>query len=295
MKYGFELSPDTTVSWRADSGDDCVDAHMRMLHESIGMDELADDGSASCRILADNHVPSPPDEVIGFQRMKIRFEPENGVNDVTLRDFDETPEELAHSRWCNVRRLAFQGLAPHMLRRECFIVHGALLESPEGALILCGPSGIGKSTTSLRLAEFMTVLADDCFCLYRRGGAWYARPLPTWSSYLFGKARLVRCAARHETRLSQLLIIGRSAEKYTKLTPDEAMLGVANSFTEMVKWHVERYPEKLRSPLLAAAVDGASELSRTLPAGAFQLTLDCDISRLLSDAFHRSDDQPKIQ
>ena len=284
MKYGFALSPNITVSWCAASGDRCVDAHMRMLHESVGMDELADDGRASCRILADNHVPSPPDEVIAFQRMKIRFEPENGVNDVTLRDFDETPEELEHSRWCNVRRIAFQGLVPHILRRECFIVHGALLERDGKALLLCGPSGIGKSTTSLRLAKSMTILADDCFCLYRRDGAWYARPLPTWSSYLFGKARLARCEARHETHVAQLVIIGRSAEKYTKLTPGEAMLGVANSFTEMVKWHVERYPENLRSQLLAAAVDGASELSRTLPAGALQLTLECDALRLLAEA-----------
>jgi len=285
MKYGFELSPFVTVSWRADAGDKCVDAHMKMFHESVGMAELPDDGKASCRILADDHIPSPPDEVIAFQRMKIRFEPENGVNDVTLRDLDETPEELEHSRWCNARRLMFQGLAPHILRRECFIVHGALLASPNGALILCGPSGIGKSTTSLRLAEFAEILADDCFCLYRRDGAWYARPLPTWSSYLFGKARLAKCEARREVRVVRLLIIGRSAEKYTPLTSGEAMLGVANSFTEMVKWHVERFPEKLRAPLLAAAVDGASELARTLPAGAFQLTLDCDVRRLLSDVF----------
>ena len=284
MKYGFALSPDMAVSWRADAGDKCVDAHMKMLYESVGMDELADDGKASCRILADNHVPSPPDEVIGFQRMKIRFEPGNGVNDVTLRDFDETPAELEHSRWCNVRRLAFQGMAPHILRRECFVVHGALLERDGKALLLCGPSGIGKSTTSLRLAKSMTILADDCFCLYRREGAWYARPLPTWSSYLFGKARLAKCEARHETRVARLVIIGRNAEKYTELTPGEAMLGVANSFTEMVKWHVERFPEKLRSPLLAAAVDGASELSRTLPAGALQLTLECDALRLLAEA-----------
>ena len=285
MKYGFELSPGVTVSWRADSGDRCVDAHMRMLHESIGMDELDDDGKASCRILADNHIPSLPDEVIAYQRMKIRFAPENGVNDITVRDFDETPEELEHSRWCNVRRIAFQGMVPHILRRECYIVHGALLEHDGNAMLLCGPSGIGKSTTSLRLAKFADILADDCFCLYRRDGAWRARPQPTWSSYLFGKARLAKCEARHETRVSQLLIIGRSAEKYTKLSPDEAMLGIANSFTDMVKWHIERYPEKLRSQLLAVAVDGASQLARTLPVGALQLTLDCDVHRLLSEIF----------
>ena len=287
MKYGFELFPNVTVSWRSDPGDRCVAAHMKMLHDSVGMDELADDGEASCRILADDHIPSPPDEVIGYPRMKIRFEPENGVNDITVRDIDETPEERRKSRWYNVRRIVFQGLVPHMLRRECHIVHGALLESPQGALLLCGPSGIGKSTTSLRLAALMTILADDCFCLYRRDGAWYARPLPTWSSYLFGKARLVRCEARHEAKAARLLIIGRSAEKVTKLPPGEAMLGVANSFTDMVKWHMNRYPEKLRSQLFAAAVDGASELARTLPAEAFQLTLDCDVRRLLPEIFKR--------
>ena len=71
----------------------------------------------------------------------------------------------------------------------------------------------------------------------------------------------------------------------TKLSTDEAMLGVANSCTDLVKWHMNRYPEKLRSQLFAAAVDGASELARTIPAGALQLTLECDASRLLPEIF----------
>lgn len=285
MKCGFEILPGVTVSWRADSGDRCVDAHFAMLHESVGMDELPDDGRSSCRLLPDNHIPSPPDEVIAYQRMKIRFDLAGGVNDITLRDFDETPEELEHSRWRNVRRVTFQGLVPHILRRECFIVHGALLENGDGGMLLCGPSGVGKSTTSLRLSKFMNILADDIFCLYRRDGNWYARPLPTWSSYLFGKVRLAKCEARHEAPVKQLLIIGRSAEKYTALPPGEAMLGVANSFTDMIKWHIERYPGELRSELLAAAVDGAAELARTLPAGALQLSLECDVHALLADVF----------
>ena len=289
MKYGFDLSPGVTVSWRADRGDGCVDAHMAMLQECVGMDELPDDGEASCLLLPNDHIPSSRNEMIIWHRMKIRFEPENGVNKIVLRDLDEPPEEQTISRWRNVRRIVFQGMVPYILRRECFIVHGALLEHPSGqAVILCGPSGIGKSTTSLRLSKMLKILADDCFCLYRRDGAWRARPMPTWSSYICGKERLAKCEARHETTVSQLLIIGRSAAKYTELPPAEAMLGVANAFSEMVRWHIERYPKNLQSELFAAAIDGASELSRTLPArGALQLTLDCDVCRLLSDVLFR--------
>ena len=81
------------------------------------------------------------------------------------------------------------------------------------------------------------------------------------------------------------MILGREEERYTPLRPGMALLGCANAFTDMVKWHIKRYPENLRSQLLAAAVDGASELSRTLRAGALQLTLECDVSRLLPEIF----------
>ena len=170
-----------------------------------------------------------------------------------------------------------------MLKGELAMVHGALLEHDGGALMLCGPSGIGKSTTALRMSGRCRILADDCFMLERRDGSYLARPLPTWSSYLFNKERLATCDARQSFRVSRLLILGRRTARYTPLEPQAALLGCANAFTDMVKWHTLRCPAPLTEALFSRALDAARRIADELPCGALQLTLDCDIFRLLPD------------
>ncbi len=63
------------------------------------------------------------------------------------------------------------------------LMHGAVLMHGDSAVLLCGDSGIGKSTTSRRWESLgHAFAADDMFLLeYGPDGRFYAYALPTWS------------------------------------------------------------------------------------------------------------------
>ena len=285
MKIGLTLGG-AAVSWRADESDAAGMLRLQMLAESVGMETFTDDGDATCRIIpgADFGLK----QGIGIPRhgMRVDFTEAAGRGaEVAFSDGATAPEEREVTRWRGVRKLLFLGFVPRMLTLDCSMVHGALMARGGRGVLLCGPSGMGKSTTARRMtAEGFEVLADDCFLL-RRGaaGEYFARPLPTWSIYLFGKEALAGCDARREISVSHLFILGRSEVRYTPLDAQTALLGCANAFTDMVQWHTFRYPAELASALTDRALAAAERLVRELPCGALQLTLDCGISRLLPD------------
>ncbi|MCQ2379254.1 MAG: hypothetical protein MJ016_08670 [Victivallaceae bacterium] len=66
---------------------------------------------------------------------------------------------------------------------NAFPIHAALLETPEGGVLLAGESGIGKTTSARRWRESGGVCpADDAVLLTRQNnGSFTAAPLPTWS------------------------------------------------------------------------------------------------------------------
>ncbi len=249
------------------------------------MDELADDGTAACRIVPGDHFGIGRGVGIPRHGMRIDFTRAESLPETSFFDGAVSEKELEVTRWRGVRKLLFLGFVPRMLKGVCSMVHGALMERNGRAVLICGPSGIGKSTTAVRMAaEGFKVLADDCFLL-RRGenGDYWARPLPTWSVYLFGKEALAECDARREFPVSHLFVLGRSEERYTPLEPRMALLGCANAFTDMVQWHTFRYPAELAAALIDRALAAAEKLTSELPCGALQLTLDCNISRLLPE------------
>ena len=283
MKLGLNFDCGT-VSWRAEDSD--ADGMLRLLRlrDSVGMDEIPDDGTATCRIVPRGDLDHASSIGVPQHAMRMGFPDgaERGVV-VSFSDHASPPEELESNRWRGVRKLLFLGFIPRMLGGELAMVHGALLERDGRALLLCGPSGIGKSTTAQRLAGRCRILADDCFMLERTAGGYRARPLPTWSTYLFDQERMTVCDARQCLPVSRLLILGREAARYTPLAPRMALLGCANAFTDMVKWHAFRLSRQLTEELTSRALDAARRLVDELPCGALQLTLDCDVFRLLPE------------
>jgi len=67
-------------------------------------------------------------------------------------------------------------------KKNVMILHGAALKIHHQVLLLCGQSGMGKSTASSRWkACGCGVLCDDMMLLEQTPGGVVVHPLPTWS------------------------------------------------------------------------------------------------------------------
>jgi hypothetical protein len=71
-----------------------------------------------------------------------------------------------------------------VLAREGLFLHGALAERNGFGVILAGPSGVGKTTASIRLPSPWRSLSDDMTLVVRDAqGRYWGHPWPTWSFF----------------------------------------------------------------------------------------------------------------
>jgi SynChlorMet cassette protein ScmC len=71
-----------------------------------------------------------------------------------------------------------------VLARDGFFLHGALAERNGFGVILAGPSGVGKTTASIRLPSPWRSLSDDMTLVVRDAqGRYWGHPWPTWSFF----------------------------------------------------------------------------------------------------------------
>jgi SynChlorMet cassette protein ScmC len=94
------------------------------------------------------------------------------------------------------------------------LLHGGLVVSPSGkAVLLAGPSGIGKSTAVFRLPPSYCPLSDDTTLIVRDAqGRHWAHPWPTWSHLLDYKddARRSTWDVQQAVELSAIFILRRA-------------------------------------------------------------------------------------
>jgi hypothetical protein len=71
-----------------------------------------------------------------------------------------------------------------VLARDGLFLHGALVERNGFGVILAGPSGVGKTTASVRLPSPWRSLSDDLTLVVRDDqGRYWGHPWPTWSFF----------------------------------------------------------------------------------------------------------------
>lgn len=71
-----------------------------------------------------------------------------------------------------------------VLARDGLFLHGALAEKNGFGVILAGPSGVGKTTASMRLPSPWHSLSDDMTLVVRDDqGRYWGHPWPTWSFF----------------------------------------------------------------------------------------------------------------
>jgi len=147
-------------------------------------------------------------------------------------------------------------LADQALVSGGFLLHGALAVRDGAGFILAGPSGVGKSTASLRLPSPWRSLSDDCVLVVRNGIRYWAHPWPTWS--------LLRDKGPVQSW------------PFEQAVPLKAMLFLKQSWRDRVE------PVSV-SPATALVIESVAHLAR-----AVALTPDGDANRATCDKYLRA-------
>jgi hypothetical protein len=85
----------------------------------------------------------------------------------------------ARDPWIVGHRLFFLPLLEWMRLRGYYPLHGSCFVAGEAAVVVCGPSGVGKSTaTFAAIAAGCPIVADDTLFVSRKGGRVVLHPFP---------------------------------------------------------------------------------------------------------------------
>lgn len=183
------------------------------------------------------------------------------------------------------RNIMFLALLPLLQKSQLFLFHGGLaLDSNGDGCIFCGPSGVGKSTAVTKCGKIWEILADDLMYLSFSDGRLFARPGPTWSTYLAGKERLVECDINRVVEVKNIIILSRIEEfGIHRMTGQKAKLMLANSFVEMVSWHASMAlrDENLTAALRKTAFEGMMMCNEKQRIYRLTSEVDTDITPFL--------------
>gem|GEM_PF-1178560 len=152
--------------------------------------------------------------------------------------------------------------------------HAALAERDGIGVLLAGPSGAGKTTTSLRLTSPWRSLSDDATLVVRdANGRYWAHPWPTWSRFLFDEDAGV-WDVQHATLLGGIFFLeqspsdrcepvdGGQAVCYLLTLAEQASLGILSELDRL-----EARQARLRR------LDAVCDLVRSVPAYRLHVAL----------------------
>lgn len=203
--------------------------------------------------------PAQGSVVAGSGRLRADF-PADRPAELYLRDLPRT----LPARAAVARNILFLALLPLLRSGKMYFFHGGLAVDRHGyGCIICGPSGVGKSTAVTKAGKIWEILADDLLYLSFADGKCFAQPGPTWSAYTSGKEKVVECDVNRVVEVKNTVILTRVGELGLKpVRGYMADLMLANSFVEMTGW----LALCLNDPAAAA------ELKKAAFPGVMQLT-----------------------
>lgn len=178
------------------------------------------------------------------------------------------------------------GLLAAMLRGlELLPVHGALLDNDRETLLLCGESGVGKSTTARRWRQAGgKCYADDLILVDYSDDNIFSQPLPTWSSCKESLQDKDFPVARRKPLKAVLgLSRGKIAEYIAPISGDDFFAQLYRSSFFHVYGVAGCLPQDQQKKLGQAIRRGVEKLVDKFPPFGLFAHLDGDLKQTLKD------------
>lgn len=204
------------------------------------------------------------------------------------RLYVKTPERLHRNRLAVfIWQMSVAGAAVASVMRgnKAHLMHCSMLEKSGRALLLCGESGIGKSTSVRRYkAAGGTAIADDMVLLeHAPDGRLYAYRLPTWSACRENGLDGLDYPFAPPLEVAGVLAISRGEEREAL-----EMISRAEYYAQIYRcsffhylWNCGQLPEAEKSLLASVLKESVDKIAAIFPPQAFMAHLDGDINATL--------------
>ncbi len=207
-------------------------------------------------------------------------------NDREFRFYLDLPDLSPRQLLFFSRAVTLLPLIPMLVPGDAVLCHGALATFGGRGFLLCGQSGIGKSTAIGGLPESWRGHCDDSLLLFRRADGYFAQPLPTWTRRYcrLPEALYQSCDV---IRVDRLYLLGQSEEdRIEDLVPLQQKLGVAESLSALYYVFRQGAKEAERNTLMLHTLDFSRNLVRELPVRRLNARLHGEFWKLLENEPH---------
>jgi len=152
------------------------------------------------------------------------------------------------------------------------LLHGALAELNGSCVILAGPGGRGKTSASKRLPHYWNSLCDDTTLVVRdNGGAFWAHPWPTWSTFAFSGFKNT-WDVQHSIPLKGIFFLDQAHEIVYRPLGVAQNVCMLNASAEQVSWLMPGYTEKNKlQEIRLQRFNNICTLAQTIPSYILRL------------------------
>lgn len=184
--------------------------------------------------------------------------------------------------------LIYAGMAAILRGENAVLAHCAVLETPRGAVLIFGESGMGKSTASARWREHGgKCLSDDMALLdfSAPDGVIRVRRMPTWSACREERNEWNYPAA-DELPLAGLLALGRSESARDEIVPLSPAQFFAQCYRSLFYWNLfyaKPLPEQKKAALVDSIRTLTDSLTKRFAPRALLTVLEGDLVKFLED------------
>ncbi|MBU0996167.1 MAG: SynChlorMet cassette protein ScmC [Proteobacteria bacterium] len=163
-----------------------------------------------------------------------------------------------------------------IIEQDGFPVHGALVQYDGKGILLAGHGDVGKSTACARLPHPFEPLCDDETLIVYDNGAYYAHPMPTWSSYQ-NDAPLKSTSVRQKVPLAAIFFLKQSPKDYSiPMGKGESSVRLHQSSSETLATYAFFSLKTVTGDIRKKLYDNTSAVSKNIPSYTLHLSLTGD-------------------